>query len=87
MIRVYYKDMTNYKAEKPNGILEPVKAYSEHCKQYDTIYLDDSANRETQRLCLIHEVLDMYLPRVKHSRFDTLAIKIIEALQVGDFLK
>jgi len=34
--------MTGYKAEKPNGNLEPVRAYAEHCKQYDTIYLDDS---------------------------------------------
>ena len=87
MIRVFYRDMTGYKAEKPNGNLEPVRAYAEHCKQYDTIYLDDSLNMEQQRLSLIHEVLDMYLPRVKHSRFDTLSIKIIEALQAGKFLE
>ena len=87
MIRVFYRDMTDYRAEKPNGNLEPVRAYSEHCKQYDTIYLDDSINMEQQRLSLIHEVLDMYLPRVKHSRFDTLSIKIIEALQAGKFLE
>jgi len=87
MIRVFFRDMSAYKVEKPNGVLEPVKACAEHCKQYDSIYLDDSLNREEQRLSLIHEVLDMYLPRVKHSRFDTLSIKIIEALQAGKFLK
>ena len=87
MIRIFYRDMTDYRAEKPNGDLCKVKAYSGHCKQYDAIYVDDSLNQTEQRLAIIHEALELSLPRTKHSKLDIAAIKITEALQAGKFLK
>ncbi len=79
--------MDEYWATKPNGDLCQVKAYGEHCKDYDAIYIDDSLNRAEQRLAVIHEALEMSLPHIKHSKLDIACIKIIEALQAGRFIK
>jgi len=87
MIKVFYRDLSEHRVDMPNGDLCKIKAYAEHLKGYDAIYIDDSLNRMEQRFALVHEALELSLPRTKHSKLDIAAIKIIEALQAGKFLK
>ena len=50
----------------------------------DTVYIDERLSKEKQRLVLVHEVLEIHFPRVKHSRIDKAAIDILDCLiQLG----
>ncbi len=50
------------------------------------VYVDANASKEIKRLSVIHEVLEMWLgKRIKHSKFDRIALDIIDALkQIGE---
>ncbi|KKN27729.1 hypothetical protein LCGC14_0861530 [marine sediment metagenome] len=46
----------------------------------DAVYIDERLPKEKQRLTLVHEVLEIHFPRVKHSRIDKAAIDLIDCL-------
>jgi hypothetical protein len=52
----------------------------------DCVYIDERLSRDKQRLTLVHEVLEIHFPRVKHSRIDRCAIDLIDCLRQLNFL-
>jgi hypothetical protein len=56
------------------------------CKEDRAIYLDSKLEGDYKRLCVIHEILEIWLSgRVKHSKIDAIAIDIIEGLrEIGE---
>ena len=46
----------------------------------DCVYIDERLPEEKQRLTLVHEVLEIHFPRVKHSRIDKAAIDILDCM-------
>ena len=52
----------------------------------DCVYIDERLPREKQRLVLVHEVLEIHFPKVKHSRIDKCAIDILDCLIQHNFL-
>ena len=44
-----------------------------------TVYIDSRLTPEQQRFTLFHEVIELTLPHIKHSRIDQLVIALIEA--------
>ena len=49
------------------------------------VHIDKDINNEKKRLAVIHEVLEIRLKgRVRHSKFDSIALDIIDSLdQIG----
>ena len=51
-------------------------------KEDRAIYLDSKLEGDYKRLCVIHEILEIWLQgRVKHNKIDMIAIDIIEGLR------
>jgi hypothetical protein len=51
-------------------------------KEDRAVYLDSELEGDYKRLCMIHEILEIWLQgRVKHSKIDLIAIDIIEGLR------
>jgi len=44
-----------------------------------TVYIDSRLTPEQQRFTLFHEVIELKLPHLKHSRIDPLVSALIEA--------
>lgn len=80
MIKVFLKDLSNFVVTNEHGDNCIIEGYAEHCKQYDAVYIEQSLNLEKQRLCVIHEILELCLPRMSHKRIDQVAIQLIEGL-------
>ncbi len=47
----------------------------------DAVYIDKRLPKEKQRLNLVHEVVELHFPGVKHSRIDKCAIDLIDCLR------
>lgn len=60
--------------------------YGEHLESYNAVYVDENLPPEKQRLVLVHEVLEIHFPRVKHSRIDKAAIDILDCMLQLNFL-
>ena len=80
MIRVHTADHSNFMVDE---ITDCGGAYGAG----NDIYIDASYNPTHQRLCVIHEVLELRCRRMRHSDYDKIAIDIIDALMQMGFLK